>query len=333
MIIDKRVERRLPHIILSHQEIQECVSTIFTNRIVDSYKLAKTGLANTNYIVSLDNKKKIVLRVYSEKDSIKQEKELRISELLMDFPEVPKMLYSSSFIHNGLICNVVDFVEGITFAETHTLESKFLLKAYFEIGLVLAKLKNIMFPSCGLLNEKLEIQEIKTTTHGFHPISNFIIDCLNNKNFLKHAGIDLQGKLRSLVIKQEHVLYKIKPESHLVHGDLKAENILVKHTADGHVHLSGILDWEHARADTSYGDIATLFRGNYDINSIFKKEFLRGYESRNISLIEDWDKAIKIIDLINLCSFLCSDTTRILLNNSVIKHLNNTIAYFIEGSI
>ena len=94
------------------------------------------------------------------------------------------------------------------------------------------------------------------------------------------------------------------------------------------MHLSGILDWEHARADTSYGDIATLFRGNYDANSVLMMEFSRGYESIGISLIENWDKVIKIIDLINLCSFLCSEADRVLLHHSTIKHLNSKRKFF-----
>lgn len=333
MIIDDGVERRSPHLILSHQEVQECISSIFPNRIADSYIIAKTGLANTNYIIVLDNKKKVVLRIYPEKYNTKKEKESRIAELLLDFPEVPKIHHPRSFTHHGFIWNAVDFVEGVTLAEAPIFEKKFLLEVYFEIGVMLAKLKNIVFPSYGLFGEKLEIQEIKTTTCGFHPIANFIMDCLNHKNLARRAGFDLQNKLRGLAIKQEHVLYKIEQESHLVHGDFKVENILVKRTTNGHMHLSGVLDWEHARVDTSYGDIATLFRDDYDANSIFKREFLRGYESRNISLIEDWDKAIKIIDLINLCYFLCADDDRSLLYRSIMKYLNNTITYFKEGSI
>ena len=71
-----------------------------------------------------------------------------------------------------------------------------------------------------------------------------------------------------------------------------------------------------------------LFRGNYDANSIIKREFQRGYELVSISLIENWDKAVKIVDLINLCSFLCSTTDRVLLHHLTIKHLNDTIYYF-----
>ncbi len=331
MIIDEEVERRSPHIMLSRKEVQECISSIFPNNIVESYDLAKTGLSNTNYIISLDNKRKVVLRVYPEKDTIKKGKELKISELLLDFLEVPQIHQPPSFTHNGFEWNVVDFVDGITLIEAQSLDHDLLLEAYFEIGAILAKLKNITFPTCGLLNEKLEVQEIKTITSAFHPVVNFIMDCFNDKNFIKRVEVDLQNELRDLVIKQEHILYKIEHESHLVHGDFKVENILVKRANNDHLHLSGVLDWEHARADTSYGDIATLFRGNYDTNSVLKREFQRGYESMGISLIENWDKVIKIIDLINLCSFLCSNADRVLLHRSTIKHLNDTIYYFKEG--
>lgn len=229
MIIDEGIERRSPHIILSRKEVQECISSIFPNYIVESYELAKTGLSNTNYIISLDNKRKVVLRVYPEKDSIRKEKELKISELFLDVPEVPKIHHPSSLAHHGFEWNVFDFVDGITLAEAQPLiEQDLLLETYFEIGAILAKLKNIPFPTCGLLDKKLEVREIKTITSAFHPVANFIMDCLNDKNFIKRVGLDLQNELRNLVIKQEPILYKIKQESHLVHGDFKVENILVK---------------------------------------------------------------------------------------------------------
>lgn len=176
----------------------------------------------------MDNRRKVVLRVYPKKDTIKKGKELKISELLLDFPEIPKIHQSSSFTHNIFEWNVVDFVDRITLAEAQSHDHDLLLEVYFEIGIMLAKLKNITFPTYGLLNEKLEVQEIKTVTSAFHLIANFIMDCLNDKNFIKRVGVDLPNELHNLVIKQEHTLYEIEHESHLVHGDFKVENILVK---------------------------------------------------------------------------------------------------------
>ncbi|MGI4775696.1 MAG: phosphotransferase [Janthinobacterium lividum] len=240
MIINEEVERRSPYIMLSHKVVQECISYILPNRIVENYDLAKTGLSNTNYIISLDDKRKVVLRVYPKKDTIKRGKELKISELLIDFPEVPKIHQPPSFTYNSLQWDMVDFVDGITLAEAQSLDHNLLLEAYFEIGIILAKLKNITFPACGLLNEKLEVQEIKTITSDFHPIVNFIMDCLNDKNLIERVGVNLQNELCDLVIKQEHILYKIEHKNHLVHGDFKVENILVKRMKNGHMHLSGV---------------------------------------------------------------------------------------------
>ena len=207
MIIDEEVERRSPHIMLSRKEVQECISSIFPNNIVESYDLAKTGLSNTNYIISLDNKRKVVLRVYPEKDTIKKGKELKISELLLDFLEVPQIHQPPSFTHNGFEWNVVDFVDGITLIEAQSLDHDLLLEAYFEIGAILAKLKNITFPTCGLLNEKLEVQEIKTITSAFHPVVNFIMDCFNDKNLMKK-----KAKLSMNVINIQGILIEFKFE-------------------------------------------------------------------------------------------------------------------------
>lgn len=66
MNVNEHIKRRSPYIILSHKEIQEYITSIFHSSIVESFKLAKTDLANTNYIVNLSNKKKVVLKIYPE---------------------------------------------------------------------------------------------------------------------------------------------------------------------------------------------------------------------------------------------------------------------------
>lgn len=115
----------------------------------------------------------------------------------------------------------------------------------------------------------------------------------------------------------------IKPYN-LVHGDFKSENILVNKKSKT-FELVGVIDWEHARSDSSLGDIATIFRGDYSFNSLKAKNFIDGYQSSSGQLLPDWEKAIKLIDLINLCSFLCGDVQR--------KEFYSNIVLLIEESI
>lgn len=66
----------------------------------------------------------------------------------------------------------------------------------------------------------------------------------------------MRNEFHNLIIKQDYILHKIGQKRHLVHRDFKIENTLVKYDTNDYTHLSGVLDWEHARADTIYGDIA-----------------------------------------------------------------------------
>lgn len=140
-------------------------------------------------------------------------------------------------------------------------------------------------------------------------------------------GAGLISSLKELIQKNDQLLFATDEEPHLVHGDFKIENIIAKQSADGTYHLSGILDWEHARSDFSYGDIATLFRDDYTNESSTKLAFRNGFTKNGAKLIQDWDKASKLIDLVNLCDFLCSDKDRPALYEIMLKHLENTIDY------
>lgn len=322
------IERSSPYIHLSKAQIQDCIKSLATNSKVKSYILASSGLANTNYIVTLNDSRKIVLRVYSSINFVKGLKELKLSKLLINFSVVPKIYYFHPTKSNNFSYSLVDFVKGSILSEVHSSNTpNILTSVYFELGLMLSQLKEIKFTTTGLLDENLKVVKIDTKNNKFHPVVNFIMDCLENANFIKRTGIKLKNAIYKLLVDQEFILYTIDEENHLVHGDLKVENIIVNY-ANQKLHLAGVIDWEHARSDTSYGDIATLFRGDYDKNSLLKHAFAKGYESNRTALIQDWDKAGKLIDLLNLCSFLCSDKDRTKLYEVIINHLNLTILYF-----
>ena len=202
-----------------------------------------------------------------------------------------------------------------------------LKSAYFEIGMMLTQLRDIKFKSVGLLDKHLNVVRIPTKNTEHHPVTNFVLDCLKNPNLIKRTGTRLKDAIQRLILEQDQLLLATDEGNHLVHGDFKIENIMVKNI-NGKIHLAGILDWEYARSDSSYGDMATLFRGDYNKKSIFKQAFSEGFKSKDTDLIQDWDKASKLIDLVNICSFLCSSSNRLVLYEIMINHLKNTINYF-----
>lgn len=319
----QNLERRHPHTILTRNQIQECIKPWQPNINVTDYQLVTSGLANTNYIVTLTNDTKVVLRIYSANHSNIAQKEAHLSKLLTDIAAIPKMLYLNE--DPRLTYSVMEFCHGITLDQINKDEN--LEHVYFETGAILSKLKQIKFASAGLLGKNLEIIPIVTKNSKHHAISNFILDCLENTYFLQRVTLHLVTRTKELILQNNNLLYTTDEKNHLVHGDLKIENILAQRLSDGQMHLSGILDWEHARSDSSYSDIATLFRGDYIKNSAHKLAFYNGYTNDGAMLITDWDKASKLIDLINICHFLSSADNRPALFAAMIEHIKNTCDY------
>lgn len=319
------MERRSPHRILSKEQIQACINNLDSAPVVKDFALATSGLANTNYIVNIVSGETVVLRIHSNNSSKRGLKELKLSKLLTDFNEVPKVIYFQAN-EGDFSYSIIEFVVGTVLAETK-FDQASLTTTYFELGALLAKLRSIKFKYPGLLNENLEILPIKTKNTKFHRVTNFIIDCSEAPTFTERVGTNLKESIQRFIVEHDHLLYATDGECHLVHGDFKVENIMIK-PLNNKIHLSGVLDWEHARSDSTYADIATLFRGNYDNSSILKQAFLDGFEADGDKLLQEWDKASKIIDLVNICSFLCSSSQRPILCDIMIKHLNDTIEYF-----
>lgn len=319
------MERRSPYKILSKEQIQACINKLDSTPVVKDFALASSGLANTNYIVSLESGETVVLRIHSNNSSKSGLKELKLSKLLTDFREIPKVLYFKPN-EDDFSYSIIEFVTGTVLAETKLTQTQ-LTTTYFELGAMLAKLRSIKFKSPWLLNENLEIEPIKTKNTKFHTVTNFILDCIEDPIFTERVGANLKESIQKFIVEHDHVLYATDDECHLIHGDFKVENIMIK-PLNNKIHLSGVLDWEHARSDSTYGDIATLFRGNYDRNLHLKQAFSDGFEMSGAKLIQEWDKVSKIIDLVNICSFLCSSSERPTLYEIMIKHLKDTIDYF-----
>lgn len=322
--MNKAFERSAPHVNLTSGQIQKCVDSFASDIQVKDYYLASSGLANTNYIVTLSDNQKVVLRVHAN-TSNKGNKEFKLAEILATVPQVPKILYFHIANDNDFSYSITEFIPGIILSEINNSEN--VDNVYFEIGEMLAKLKAIKFQHDGLLGDKLEIIPIKTKHKQYHPIINFVLDCLEDSNFARRVNSNIMEAIKELIIQNNSLLFSTAEESHLVHGDFKHENIMVQSSSDRKMHLSGVLDWEHARSGTTYEDIATLFRGDYSKNSNHKLAFYQGFTKNGTTLIQDWDKACKIIDLVNICDFLCEKDERPNLFEAMINHLKEIINY------
>lgn len=86
----------------------------------------------------------------------------------------------------------------------------------------------------------------------------------------------------------------------LCHSDYKAQNLLV----GGPLGIAAVLDWEFAFANTGLFDLAILLRWRHDLPPIFTTAALAGYRDAGGSLPPDWPAVTRLLDLLNIGTFL-----------------------------
>lgn len=302
------------------------INAIFQRHLnieIQTFELIKSGLSNTNYKITLKNQDIKILRVH-RKEKL-GEKEKNINDLLAGhkIKMVPKVIYfadSSNEIQAAY--SIIEYIDGIPWSQNSSkLACPTLLLQSVEF---ICSLHSITLKSAGILNNKLNIESIATKNTGHSPYVNYIYDCMENKLLRKRVN-SLLPMLEKCIIDSEDLLSTIDYSAcHLVHGDFKRENILTL----GNTEVNGIIDWEYARSDLFYGDLATLFRGQYHAkNHDTIKAITNVFKKNSIPIIDNWHYAIKTIDFVNLLSFLTEEKERWALFETIKKHIENTLLF------
>jgi aminoglycoside phosphotransferase (APT) family kinase protein len=85
----------------------------------------------------------------------------------------------------------------------------------------------------------------------------------------------------------------------LSHSDYKPWNMLVRHGE-----IAAVLDWEFAFANAPLNDVGNFLRYSARHPYEYESGFIQGYRAAGGVLPEDWKRLSRMVDLINLCSFL-----------------------------
>ena len=304
----------------------EQINTIFKrhlNEEIQSFQLIQNGLSNTNYKITLRNESNRILRIHRKEHLGK--KEYKINKLLGTYQlkKVPKIIFYDDKLNIlPVTYSIIEYINGYPWTQNLSASSHIdLLNQSIEF---ICFLHNITFNASGILDKDLIIHPIQTENNNHNIYVNYMYDCIENSLLKKRMG-NLLLDLEKCIKKNENLLNSIDYNSyHLVHGDFKKDNILIMNNTE----VSGIIDWEYARSDLFYGDLATLFRGQYftkdqgilnKLTNIFKR--------KNIPIIENWFHAVKIIDFINLLSFLTEKEERGALFETVKTHIENTLQF------
>ena len=318
-------ERRHLQIKLNLNEVRNCVEP-YINGSITTARLISSGLSNTNYHIIASNNTQYIFRIHHDKKTAIKEYKLN-QNLCKLTKKIPLTLHQLDDTIHHHTCSIIEFLPGKLLSDISF--STNLIPIYKELANFIADINQYQFNTPGQLDKQLKPKPFLTQETSHHPYVNFMLDCLNGSNVKNNIPSVLINDIKNFVIRHEHLttcITNISP--HLVHGDFKPENILVKSNTNNQLQLSGIIDWEYARSDYIYADIATLFR-NYipKKNDGILTAFANELSYRDISLVSDWFILTKYIDFINLLAFLDSKLPRKNLYQSIIATLKNSMTY------
>jgi aminoglycoside phosphotransferase (APT) family kinase protein len=122
-------------------------------------------------------------------------------------------------------------------------------------------------------------------------------------------GPELTGAVQRLLRENATLLAAADTQIVLVHGDYKAQNLLVRQ-AGASWDVAAVLDWEFAFAGSPLFDVAICLRYGDILPPAFTTAFAAGYRAHGGILPPDWRRIIRLLDLVNLCGFLDAPDAR-----------------------
>ncbi len=266
------VSRRIPH----RPFDAELARVLFGGRPVRSHELLTDGACNTNFKVTLEDGSYYVLRMYARGSP---DVERTAMELVSDTVPVPEILES------GPDWAVMRFLPGVALHRSP--------EATEDAARVLASISRVTLPGPGKLKPDGTI-----APYRFGGFEGFIREALDKSEVQRWLGMEILGKLETLLDRERSRYGELDAEHQLVHGDYNSGNIL---TEDGSV--SGVLDWEFALSGTPYMDIGNLLR---HLGPDHDEAVARGVRSGGMRLPLDWRRRAALADLASHLEFLTS---------------------------
>lgn len=296
-------ERRYESSVVDLTDANRCLKTIQignANCVVD-LKLMSGGLRNSNFLLTLSNRCKLVLRVYEgENANISVAKEASIANLLICKSICTAKYYGYEFDQSlGKWFALIEYIEGNTLANViKRADESSLNRLFFQTGELLAKIHQCQFKYNGFFAGDLSIdQPIDDPIESFE---HYVFSCLSNPLVNQRIGQERVKRLKKLIKDRHQELQRLTEHSRLSHMDFGPENILVDlHTKK----VLAIIDWEFAASMSPLYDIGHMLRP-YEQFTSYHQSFLQGYSTTGIHIDCHQQQLARILDLVNHLSRL-----------------------------
>jgi aminoglycoside phosphotransferase (APT) family kinase protein len=268
--------RRHPHIPFS----PDMIAPFLKQRTIQSTQLFSDGKSNSNYLITLDNGRKYVVRVYG---AANPDVEWYMHGLASEVVPVPEILFHSQQ------CAVLSYIPGEPLANVPRFASK--------AAEALAEISGIWFDEPGQI-----LADGSIGPWPFGKIEGFVSEMLNHDAVQHWLGEKCCDQIREIYKREADRLAELNDECFLVHGDFNPYNILIHNGK-----VSGILDWEFAHSGTPYMDIGNMLRHlDKDYHSLIAAGLILG----GMNVPWDWKERAQLVDLgsqLNFLTFVRSD--------------------------
>ena len=293
-------------------DLQRLITAAFPNRRIAAHERLAGGLINTNLKIYFERDfDPIVLRIYRDGPAVCK-KEVAIHGLIQKEVPVAEFIYAHAEGDDDLPAfAVVEYVEGVTFQQLK--RSNVLVaiqQAAASVGQTLANIGRVQFAAPGALlidSASGELTVGDKFIDGPDPIPRILDRFLASPLFQRRAGAELTKRLHDFVWSYARSLPPLENEQSLVHNDYGNRNILVREQS-GRWQVAAVLDWELAISGSPLLDVGHFLRYEGRSQPLREPHFSRAFVEHGGHLPENWQAAVKLIDLTALVECLTHQT-------------------------
>ena len=326
--------RRYELLTLDHETLATLMAPVAAEHAIATAEPVGGGLVNTNYRVMLDGLDgACVVRLYM-RDPSACRLERDINQLAHERVPMPDILYADPDGERaGRPYMVTRWVEGQKLDTLIAGGDVAIIGAAAEaVGKTLVALGTYHFAEPGFFGPDLTIRQPLGTPR--ENVAGYVQQCLFERGAGQRLGDELTRSVWALLTEHAEMLDELTGPATLVHGDYKAQNLLLRQRTDGEYGAGGdstawemaaVLDWEFACANTPFFDLAILLRYADTLPPAFEQGVIAGYQRAGGNLPREWKRITKLLDLLNLCEFLTTPNPRGAMVADVTRLLRATI--------
>lgn len=280
------MERRYPLVEIGTEVAGRLLGAIAGTSRPRALELLEGGHINTNYVVSFDDGRRVVLRICANGEAAFR-KEVELLRALSGSVPVPRVylaVYEPQFFQYPYVA--LEWVEGRALNEALSTSPGAVPEIGEAVASALLKVGEHAYPACP----------------SFRFVE-YVGECLFKRGAARYLGEETSARLWAFAQRQGGLLDELCPVEALVHGDFQGDNILVEEEA-GRWRVAAVLDWEWARSGCYLSDLGSLLRFDGEASAAFQQGLAEGFSRHGAPLPREWRRAARIWDLAAHCEKL-----------------------------